>query len=168
MKTFKLIISVFILSVVIFACGKENTNVSNNEQTSLQKQKLATIIKISPEQLLKMLKYDTTAFVIDVRKPNPNIRSCKMIKGYRHLQDSLIYQDIDLLPKNKSIILISKSGKRSTKLAEFLVNKNISVYVLEGGMDAYWAWREQIIRDKLHIYDKEIEVIELFADDFGC
>ena len=128
----------------------------------------ATIIKIGPEQLLKMLKYDKKAMVIDVRKPNPSIRACKLIRGYRHLYDSLIYKNPGLLPQNKSIILISKDGKRSLKLANFLLRKNISVYVLEGGMDAYWAWREKIIRDKLKIYDKQIDVIELFSDDFGC
>ncbi|MBK5209238.1 MAG: rhodanese-like domain-containing protein [Flavobacteriaceae bacterium] len=130
--------------------------------------KTGALIEISAEQLLKMLKYDKNAFVIDVRKADTTIRACKLIEGYKHLEDSVIYKNPNLLPKDKSIVLLSKTGVRSRKLGEFLSQKGMTVYNLKGGMDSYWSWRDKLIREKLHIYDEQINVIELFANDFGC
>ena len=84
------------------------------------------------------------------------------------MEDSLVYKNPDLLPKGKTIVLLSKEGERSRRLGEFLVQKGKTVYNLKDGMDGYWKWREKLIRDSLHIYDEQINVIQLYADDFGC
>jgi rhodanese-related sulfurtransferase len=139
-----------------------------NVSSSINNNSQGALIEISAEELLTMLKYDKNAFVIDVRKANKSIRSCKLIEGYKYIEDSLIYEKPSLLPKDKSIVLLSKTGERSRKLGEFLKDKGMTVYNLKGGMDSYWSWREKLIREKLHIYDEQIDVIELYADDFGC
>lgn len=170
MKLIKVLSIAFIVFSVI-SCTKTNgekTNISKTEAKIDRNEKTGALVEISAEELLKMLKYDKKAFVIDVRKPNKAIRSCKLIRGYKHLEDSLVYKNSSLLPKNKSIVLLSKKGIRSRKLGIFLSQKGMTVYYLKGGMDSYWEWRADIIREKLHIYDKEIDVIELYADDFGC
>ena len=160
----------FTMSVVLFSCeNKVESKVQDKMETSkLPKEKSGALIEISAEDLLKMLKYDKNAFVIDVRKADKNIRSCKLIEGYKHLEDSLVYKNPDLLPKGKTIVLLSKTGEQSRKLGLFLRDKGFTVYNLKEGMDSYWRWREQLIRDSLHIYDEQINIIELYADDFGC
>jgi len=156
--------------IMITSCKKEikvikektpKTELNSNNKTG-------ALIEISAEQLLKILKYDKSTFVIDVRKADKSIRSCKLINDYKHLEDSLVYKDPNLLPKDKSIVLLSKTGVRSRKLGEFLSQKGMTVYNLKGGMESYWSWRDKLIREKLHIYDEQINVIELYADDFGC
>lgn len=164
----------FIILLFLFglnACNSNNNKPSSQQvasELSPQPDKTGVLIEISPEQLLSMLKYDKNAFVIDVRKADKSIRTCKLIEGYQHIEDSLIYASPELLPTGKSIVLLSENGDRSRKLAQFLVQKGYTVYNLRKGMKGYWEWREQIIREKLNLYQKEIDVIELYADDFGC
>jgi len=172
MKSLRAIVILFFTFIVISCTHstEKNKNVSRTKfkVETEQTENTGALIEISAQELITMLKYDKNAFVIDVRKPDKSIRSCKLIEGYKHLEDSLVYKNPNLLPKNKSIVLLSKTGVRSRKLGEFLVKKGMTVYNLKGGMDSYWEWRADIIRKKLHIYDKEIDVIELYADDFGC
>ena len=160
----------FCFCLIIFSCN----NKGQKDIVKITKIKISSnntpgvLIEISAEQLLTLLKYEKNAFVIDVRKADESIRTCKLIKDYKYLEDSLVYNNPNLLPKEKSIVLLSKTGSRSRKLAKFLLKKGMTVYNLRGGMDSYWEWRANIIRKKLHIYDKQIDVIELYADDFGC
>lgn len=170
MKYFSPIFILFFFCLTLFSC-------ENKEQEKLERKagvneklngKQGALLEISAEDLLKMLKYDKNAFVIDVRKADKSIKSCKLIKDYKHLEDSLVYKNPDLLPKGKSIVLLSKEGERSRRLGVFLKEKGITVYNLKDGMDGYWKWREKLIRDSLHIYDEQINVIQLYADDFGC
>ncbi len=165
-------ISTVIITFLVISCTQSNITKSKTEtKAKVENNKIentGALIEISAEQLLKMLKYDKNAFVIDVRKADKSIRSCKLINGYKHLEDSLVYKNPNLLPKEKTIVLLSKDGIRSRNLGEFLSKKGMTVYNVKGGMDSYWEWRANIIRKKLHIYDKEIDVIELYADDFGC
>lgn len=156
--------------ILLFSCeNKVQKNIEKATKVNLQsKSKQGVLLEISAEELLTMLKYDKDAFVIDVRKADKSIKSCKLIEGYKHLEDSLVYKNPSILPKGRSIVLLSEKGERSRRLGEFLKEKGMTVYNLKGGMDSYWKWRAQIIREKLHIYDEQINVIELYADDFGC
>ncbi len=157
------------LLFVALSCGVDSTNNGAVPGVNtLSAGQVNTVIEIEPEELLKLLKYDKNAFVVDVRPPTEKSRSCKLIKGYQHIRDSLIYRDPEVLPKGKTIVLLSRTGKRSRKVARFLSRHGYAVYNLKNGMDGYWAWREKVIRAKLKIYSKEIDVIELYADDFGC
>lgn len=160
----------FTMSMVLFSCeNKVESKVQDKMETNKSpKEKQGALLEISANELLTMLKYDKNAFVIDVRKADKNIRSCKLIEGYKHLEDSLVYKNPDLLPKGKTIVLLSKTGEQSRKLGIFLKAKGFTIYNLKDGMDSYWKWREQLIRDSLHIYDEQINIIELYADDFGC
>lgn len=170
MKFFSPIYTLFFFCLILFSCeNKAQKNIEKTTKVNLQLNgKKGALLEISAEELLTMLKYDKNAFVIDVRKANKSIRACKLIEGYKHLEDSLVYKNPNLLPKGKSIVLLSKTGERSRRLGEFLKEKGITVYNLQGGMDSYWSWRAKLIREKLHIYDEQINVIELYADDFGC
>jgi rhodanese-related sulfurtransferase len=166
MKIFKFLIILLVINFI--ACNSSVKEDSNTITVNSNNNTQGALIEISAEELLTMLKYDKNAFVIDVRKADKSIRSCKLIEGYKYIEDSLIYKDPSLLPKDKSIVLLSKTGERSRKLGKFLKDKGMTVYNLKEGMDSYWSWREKLIREKLHIYDDQIDVIELYADDFGC
>ena len=171
MKVIRFILVLLVINFSFTACNtnlKEGSSTIPTSESKTTNKNQGALIEISAEELLTMLKYDKNAFVIDVRKPDKNIRSCKLIKGYKHIEDSLIYENPALLPKEKSIVLLSKTGERGRKLGKFLRDKGMTVYNLQGGMDSYWSWREKLIREKLHIYDEQIDVIELYADDFGC
>lgn len=171
MKYSYLLFLSFIFSILFFSCEKNvrnNDEVKNVKEEISKEKKQGVLLEITSEELLTMLKYDKNAFVIDVRKADKSIKSCKLIQDYKHLEDSLVYKNPSILPKGKSIVLLSKTGERSKKLGEFLVKKGKTVYNLKEGMDGYWSWREKLIRDKLHLYDEQINVIELYADDFGC
>ncbi|MDD3722677.1 MAG: rhodanese-like domain-containing protein [Lutibacter sp.] len=170
MKYFSPFYILFFFCLIVFSCeNKAQKNFEKTTKVNLQSEsKQGALLEISAAKLLTMLKYDKNAFVIDVRKADKSIKSCKLIEGYKHLEDSLVYKNPSILPKGKSIVLLSEKGDRSRRLGEFLKEKGMTVYNLRGGMDSYWEWRAQIIKDSLHIYDEQINVIELYADDFGC
>jgi len=158
------------LFLFLFSCNSK-TEVSQPAEKSaltVEKPQTGALVEVSPEKLLTILKYDKHAFIIDISKKNNPSRACKLIGNYRHITGSYITKNPDILPKNRTIVLLSKTGTEGRKLGMFLVRRGYTVYNLEKGMNGYWAWREKIIRDKLKIYNKKINVIELYADDFGC
>ena len=73
----------FTMSVVLFSCeNKVESKVQDKMETSkLPKEKSGALIEISAEDLLKMLKYDKNAFVIDVRKADKNIDLVNSLKA---------------------------------------------------------------------------------------
>ena len=171
MKSAAHFILVNIVLTLIWSCTnlkgsdpvREPISISIEEST-----KNGILIEVGPEELIKILKYEKNAFIIDVRNPELGQRSCKSIGNSIQMTNSEIYNGYADLPKNRSIILLSKSGKRGRAIGKYLASNGYSVYNLNHGMDGYWSWREQIIRKSLNIYDDEIDVIELYADDFGC
>jgi rhodanese-related sulfurtransferase len=126
------------------------------------------LIEVNPEELLKVLKYDKNVFIIDIRNQEAGLKPRKSISESFNVNESEKYCYNSGIPKDKSIILLSKSGKAGHAVGKYLANKGYSVYNLEQGMEFYWSWREEILRKSLNIYDREIDVIELYADDFGC
>ena len=129
---------------------------------------LGSVIKIDGLGLLKLQKLDKKIYIINVSKPNSNERQCKQVKNYHHLEAAKIYKNPNLLPKNKTLILISREGKESLKLANYLKNLGITVYNLTGGLKAYFEWKNFIeTQHKLKpINDKIFD--ELEETDFGC
>ncbi len=129
---------------------------------------IGSVIKIDGLGLLKLQKLDKKTYIINVSKPNYNGRQCKQVKNYHHLEAAKIYKNPSLLPKNKTLILISKEGKESLKLAYYLKNLGITVYNLTGGLKAYFEWKDFIeTQHKLKpINDKIFEGLE--ETDFGC
>jgi len=160
---------VFLIISLIFFYGcnsKKPTKINNAKNTTTPT--IGSVIKIDGLGLLKLQKLDKKTYIINVSKPNYNERQCKQVKNYHHLEAAKIYKNPNLLPKNKTLILISREGKESLKLAYYLKNMGITVYHLTGGLKAYFEWKDFIeTQHKLKpINDKIFDGLE--ETDFGC
>jgi SulP family sulfate permease len=100
-----------------------------------------TIANISPQELhQKLINGDTSTLVIDVREPREfkqgHIPEAQLIPLPKILSDTLD------LPNNREIILVCRSGRRSTRATHLLQTKGYqNVRMLQGGMLAWEAAR---------------------------
>ncbi len=168
MKKFIKLIVIITLQFFLLGCNNQSS-VKKKTQISLKGYtKTGSIININGLDLLKLQKLDKKTYIINVSKPNQNERQCKQIKNYHHLEASKIYKNSSLLPKDKTLILISKNGKVSLELANFLKNLGITVYNLDGGLKAYFEWKDFIeTQHKIRPADDNI-FDGLEETDFGC
>ena len=106
-------LGLFLLYVFLMGSCQQNGSHNNNEYPidKSNNPEQGILIEIGAEQLLTLLKYDKNVFVVDVRKLDKNIQSCKQIVGYQHIEDSLIYKNPELLPEGKSLVLLSKDSE---------------------------------------------------------
>lgn len=158
----------YLLLLSFVAC---TTNESTDIQTNANHQvsPLGVLVNVSAEDAVKLLKYDKNVKIFDVSEPNPDAKECKLLGNIMHLNKQSIFENPDIIPSNVTVVLISKKGKESLTVGQFLISKKeITIYNLKGGMEAYWKWRESLIREKLNIYEEEINVLDLYSQDFGC
>lgn len=59
------------------------------------------------------------------------------IKGSRNIQFGNLYKQMDQLPKNKKIILVSQRGTQTGRAVEKLIKEGFDIVNLKGG---YKAW----------------------------
>tara|TARA_Y100000590_G_C15426178_1_gene903324 strand:+ start:50 stop:373 length:324 start_codon:yes stop_codon:yes gene_type:complete len=91
------------------------------------------IKEIDVDVLKEKLSNNDDFILLDVRTDSEYYLS--RIKGSIHIPMQLVPQKIDDLDKNKEIIVQCKSGKRSAKVCEFLLNNNFkNVKNLAGGI----------------------------------
>ena len=91
------------------------------------------IKEIDVNVLKEKLSNNDDFILLDVRTDSEYYLS--RIKGSIHIPMQLVPQKIDDLDKNKEIIVQCKSGKRSAKVCEFLLNNNFkNVKNLAGGI----------------------------------
>ena len=91
------------------------------------------IKEIDVNVLKEKLSNNDDFILLDVRTDSEYYLS--RIKGSIHIPMQLVPQKIDDLDKNKEIIVQCKSGKRSAKVCEFLLNNNFkNVKNLDGGI----------------------------------
>ena len=91
------------------------------------------IKEIDVDVLKEKLSNNDDFILLDVRTDSEYYLS--RIKGSIHIPMQLVPQKIDDLDKNKEIIVQCKSGKRSAKICEFLLNNNFkNVKNLAGGI----------------------------------
>ena len=91
------------------------------------------IKEIDVDVLKEKLSNNDDFILLDVRTDSEYYLS--RIKGSIHIPMQLVPQKLDDLDKNKEIIVQCKSGKRSAKVCEFLLNNNFkNVKNLAGGI----------------------------------
>ena len=91
------------------------------------------IKEIDVNVLKEKLSNNDDFILLDVRTDSEYYLS--RIKGSIHIPMQLVPQKLDDLDKNKEIIVQCKSGKRSAKVCEFLLNNNFkNVKNLAGGI----------------------------------
>lgn len=95
---------------------------------------------VAPQEFLKRLEADTTAILLDVRRPE------EFAEG--HLKDALLLNWLDQeafdegaksLDKAKTVYVYCRSGRRSNEAANHLAEQGYKVIDMKGG---YLAWTE--------------------------
>jgi len=89
------------------------------------------------EHLEKGLPEDMV--IIDVRE-DEEVES-GMIPGARHIRLGTLPERFEELDRDKTYIMVCRSGRRSEKASEFLVEQGFKVINMEGGM---LKWRGDI------------------------
>ena len=90
---------------------------------------------ITPEQLKDKLNKKEDIFIVDLRI-DTNLFS--PIDSAVHISATQIFDKIDLLPKNKTIVLYCYHGVDSFFLMNILVNDfGLDAYSLKGGIEAW-------------------------------
>jgi len=126
------------------------------------------ILNITAGRLTNLAKVDPNLVLVDVSgiPENDSIIKTHFIKqSYIHIPANEVYLKPDTLPRGKSIVLVSLTGKKSQKLAYFLVSKGMTIYNLEGGIRGYKIWLKRKKNKTVPTYDTDT-IIE--KHDFGC
>ena len=90
---------------------------------------------ITPEQLKDRLNKKEDIFIVDIRIDTD---SFSPIDSAVHISVTQIFDKIELLPKNKIIVLYCYHGVDSFFLMNILVSDyNLNVFSLKGGIEAW-------------------------------
>ncbi len=122
MKTVKTI-SIVVLSLITFACGS-----STEQETTVE------IQQKSPTEVKAMLA-DDNVMMIDVRTPEELKTKAYDVDNIVNIPLDEFDQHLKEIPKNKTIIVACRSGKRSSKAANILLENGYKNIVnLNGGI----------------------------------
>ena len=95
------------------------------------------VFDVSPEEVQAQM---SNVKLIDVRRPDEYTGELGHIPGSELITLDLLPNNIDQIPKDQTVICICRSGKRSGRATDFLLEHgHPSVYNLKGGMI---AWNE--------------------------
>lgn len=113
-----ILITIFILSLSFTGCQQNGND---------------AVININNEELKSLITKESELVIVDVREQweydNGHIPEAVLIP-LTNLEDN--HQKLD---KNSKIVLVCRSGNRSSKAANYLANKSFSnIYNFEGGM----------------------------------
>jgi rhodanese-related sulfurtransferase len=96
------------------------------------------VLKIDIRGLSLLLQSDPNALLIDVRTPGELTGPLGKIFEARNVPLNEIEKSPEQFPRDKTLVLIDRSGRRSLKAASLLAEHGYVVYSVEGGME---AWR---------------------------
>jgi len=114
-----------------------------------------------------LAKIDPNLILVDVSgiPGNDSVIKTHFKQKYIQIPASAVYLKPDTLPRGKSIVLVSLTGRKSQNLAYFLVSKGMTIYNLEGGIRGYKIWLKRKKDKTMPTYDTDT-LIE--KHDFGC
>ena len=93
-------------------------------------------IEMQPQVLSNLIRQNHDLFLLDVREPY-EYEICS-IKGAVLLPVSQVANNLEVLPKEKKIIVMCHHGSRSKAVVNYLFEQGFqSVYNLEGGVDRF-------------------------------
>lgn len=125
------------------------------------------ILNITAGRLTNLAKIDPNLILVDVSgiSGNDSVIKAHFKSKYIQISASAVYLKPDTLPHGKSIVLVSLTGRKSQKLAYFLVSKGMTIYNLRGGIRGYKIWLKRKKNKTMPTYDIDT-LIE--KHDFGC
>ncbi|MFA6450553.1 MAG: rhodanese-like domain-containing protein [bacterium] len=98
----------------------------------------ASVTNISPEQLNGMLANKEDLIILDVREPQELIDGPAPLDKVVNIPLADLQNRYAELPKDKKIVIVCRSGRRSAIAADFLLKSGYAkIYNLLGGMKAY-------------------------------
>ena len=133
-----LIVLIALVAGAFFAgCNKSPAEKKTVEKNGAAPAAAAQVVMISPAELNKM-KGEPDVVLVDVREPGELKGEIGAIEGVVNIPVGQIESRLSELDKNKRIVTICRSGRRSAKAADILLKNGFTkVYSLEGGMQAY-------------------------------
>jgi rhodanese-related sulfurtransferase len=161
---------IFFLLLSLTACQHNHKSQSapNGKASENIVNKRGYLLNITAGSLTNLAKIDPNLILVDVSgiSGNDSVIKAHFIKPkYIHIPASEVYLKPDTLPQGKSIVLVSLTGRKSQKLAYFLVSRGMTIYNLEGGIRGYKIWIERKKNKTIPTYDTDT-LIE--KHDFGC
>lgn len=97
------------------------------------------IVMINPAKLKEMMS-DKNVLLIDVREPQELAAPLPTLKGAVNIPLNKLIANPGQVPKDKKIVVICRSGHRSTIAAQALYNSGYkTIYNLEGGLLGYYG-----------------------------
>ena len=133
----KIVILTFLLAT-LFACGNAKTNSTETENTTTSTEQTPSVKVLSQENLATKMQ-DSNVVVIDVRTPQEV--SSGYIKGadkFIDINGSNFQSEINNLDKSKTYIMYCRSGARSGRAADYMIENGFTdVYNLSGGILNY-------------------------------
>jgi len=125
MKTIKFL-SMLTLSVLVLACNGTKTENNQAEEVEIQQK--------SPKEVKAMLG-DDNVMMIDVRTPEELKTKAYDVDGIVNIPLDEFDQHLSEIPKEKTIVVACRSGKRSSKAANILLeNGYTNIINLDGGI----------------------------------
>ena len=125
-------------SVIEFKRNEKTANITElSEYGNFCTDEFPEINQISADELKAKLAAKEDLFIVDIREPE--------LFKQAHIHESVNYQipDIldnpDLIPKDKTVVLVCQSGNNSMAVIDFLTEKHnyTNVYNLENGFNAW-------------------------------
>lgn len=96
-------------------------------------------IDVTNDMLREMLAANKDLFILDVRGPEELISGPAPLENTVNIPLPEIGQRYNELPRDKEIMVVCRTGRRSAIAADFLIDAGFPrVYNLLGGMTEYW------------------------------
>ncbi|TAK42957.1 MAG: rhodanese-like domain-containing protein [Saprospiraceae bacterium] len=133
--------AVFAVLVVcsLWACRDNDFYNQTTAPTSLAEgRKTGTLVNLDNRRLATLMAFDKNLLLVDVRREEELSGEYPMLEGALHLQDSLLFENPDTLPHNKTIVLMCRTGHRSAAVAKMLTEHGYTIYNLENGLRGYY------------------------------
>lgn len=96
---------------------------------------------VSPEEFEAKLKADTTAYLLDVRKPDEfeegHLKGAHLLNW---LDNYTFKKEAGNIDKTKTVYVYCRSGRRSGEASEYLAGQGYKVVDMEGGI---LSWEEK-------------------------
>ncbi len=93
------------------------------------------VYDIDPKELQKKLEASEDLKLIDVREPNEYVGELGHVATTELISLGSIPQNLDQLPKDKTVVFICRSGGRSAQATAFAKSRGFTnVYNMRGGM----------------------------------
>ncbi|MEK6622818.1 MAG: rhodanese-like domain-containing protein [Planctomycetota bacterium] len=129
-----LFVNVILLSNITSGISGDNGLLADTIKSQAER----AIKNVSPKEAKELMGNENGVFLLDVRTKEEYNES--YIKTAHLIPVQELEQNIDLIPKDRNVVVYCASGKRSAKACGILKNKGLkSLYNIEGGIRQWMA-----------------------------